>query len=50
VGHDLVAIEIKVDPLWRTAALGTAQGLTIEGSGLGQVINREGQVKGVKGC
>ena len=45
VRDDLVAEEIEVDPLRGAAALGTAQGGSVEGASGVEVVNRKGDVK-----
>src|SRR5690606_13749408 len=45
VCHDLVAVEIEVDPLVRGPAFGTAQGLSVELACNGQVMDRKSQVE-----
>ncbi len=45
VGHDLVAVEVEVNPVFGAAAFGAAQDPAVEAARLGNVIDREGDVK-----
>jgi hypothetical protein len=47
VGHNLVAMKIKINPLVTGAALRAAQQVTIKGSGFCQGCNGKCQVKGL---
>jgi hypothetical protein len=47
VGHNLVTVEIEIDPLFARAALRTTQQVTIKGSGFGQGCDWKCQVKGL---
>ncbi|MCY1279146.1 hypothetical protein D9M70_278910 [compost metagenome] len=46
VGHDLVTIEVEIDPVRRTATLGTAEQVAVEVAGGRQVVDRKGKVEG----
>ena len=46
VGDDLVAEEVKVDPLAGRTAFGTPQHAAVKGAGGVQIIDRKGDVKG----
>jgi hypothetical protein len=47
MGHDLMAIEVKVHPLIRATSLRAAQKAPIKASGLGKIINRKGEMEGM---
>jgi hypothetical protein len=45
MSHDLMTMEIEVDPVGRRAAFGAAKQLTVKFPGLGQIIDRESEVE-----
>jgi len=45
VGHDLVAVEIEVDPVVGAAALGAAEELPVEAARRGQVMYGKSEVE-----
>src|SRR5215469_5246764 len=49
MADELVAVEIEVHPVVRTASLGAAQHATVEGARLGDVAHLERDVKGGEG-
>jgi hypothetical protein len=50
MGHDLVPIEVKVNPLVRATAFRAAQKLPIKPARLGKVVDRKRQMKRVFYC
>ena len=46
VSHDLVAVEIEVDPVVRASAFGAAEEVAVELAGQRDVVHRESEVEG----
>ncbi len=49
VHHQLVAVEIEIDPGFRRPAFGAAQHGPIELAGSRKIINRDSKVEGIQG-
>ena len=47
MGHNLMPIKVKVDPLIRTSPFATAQNVAIKGAGCRKIMHRKGKVKGL---
>jgi hypothetical protein len=45
MGHNLMPIKIKIDPLLRAAPLATAQNIPIKGAGGREIVNRKSKMK-----
>ncbi|MCY1238631.1 hypothetical protein D9M72_513810 [compost metagenome] len=50
MGHDLVAVEVEVDPVFRAAAFRAAQQFAVELARTGDAVDREGQVERGQDC
>ena len=48
MGNDLMTPQIEINPVIGASPFGTAEQLAVETAGGGEIVNREGKVKGRK--